>query len=130
MRRFKFSKLVRDKIVDAITSHGNIPHWKVLTDSEYILELKKKIIEEAPELLNATGAEVVEELADLQEIIDNLLVALNIPKDELKKAQEKKNQQRGSFKSKHYIEEVDAQDGASEIDYYLKFPEKYPEVKA
>jgi len=83
MRKFKFEKLVRDKIVDAIIANGNHPNWKTLSDKEYIDELKKKIIEEASELINSEGEELLKELVDIQEIIDNLLLALQVSKEKL-----------------------------------------------
>jgi predicted house-cleaning noncanonical NTP pyrophosphatase (MazG superfamily) len=129
MRRFKFSKLVRDKIVQSVIDAGNTPHWRTLTNDEYIAELKKKIVEEANEIPSSSREELLKELADVQEIIDNLLEALNINKADLQAAQSKKNEKAGSFKNKQYIEDVEAQDDSEWVQYYLNSPEKYPEVK-
>ncbi|OGM31960.1 hypothetical protein A2803_02630 [Candidatus Woesebacteria bacterium RIFCSPHIGHO2_01_FULL_44_21] len=129
MRKFKFEKLVRDKIVDAIIANGNHPNWKTLSDKEYIDELKKKIIEEASELINSEGEELLKELVDIQEIIDNLLLALQVSKEKLLEVQNKKNQERGSFKKRQYIGTVEVKDDAPEIKSYLEHPDKYPEVK-
>ena len=66
MRRFKFEKLVRDKIVDQIISTGDKPNWKVLSDSEYIQKLKDKIVEESQEIPRTTDQEeIVKELAPI-----------------------------------------------------------------
>lgn len=129
MRKFRFSKLVRDNIVDAIIASGNIPQWKTLSDKEYIEELKKKLQEESMELTDASSEEVVKEIADIQEIIDNLLEVLKVSKEELKEAQKTKNDKNGSFKKRQYIDIVEVKDDAREIEYYLKYPHKYPEVK-
>lgn len=131
MRRFKFSKLVRDNIVDQIISTGSKPNWKVLSDSEYIQELKKKIVEESQEIPRANDQdEVVKELADIQEIIDNLLNALNISKEKFSEIQKAKNNKNGSFKKRHFIEDVETTDEVTKwVQYYVDNPDKYPELK-
>ncbi|KKR63322.1 hypothetical protein A2361_00425 [Candidatus Woesebacteria bacterium RIFOXYB1_FULL_40_26] len=129
MRKFRFSKLVRDKIVEDIISNSGTPRWKTLSGREYIQELKKKLVEEGLELLDARDRETPEELADIQEIIDNLLEALGITKERFAEIQNKKNGKRGSFKKRQYIDVVEVKDGAEVIKFYLDHPEKYPEVK-
>ncbi len=131
MRRFKFSKLVRDKIVESIISVGNKPNWKTLSDEDFVKELKNKIVEEAAEVPR-TGdpQEVVKELADLQELIDNLLPVLGVSEKEFKEIQKKKNEDRGSFKKRQYIEDVETSDEVTKwVQYYLANPDKYPEIK-
>lgn len=131
MRKFKFSKLVRDKIVESVISVGNKPDWRVLSDKEFIQELKKKVVEEAREVPRTDNPkEVVGELADLQELIDNLLIAFKVSKKEFLEIQKKKNIERGSFKKKHYIEDVETEDEETKwVKYYLANPDKYPEIK-
>jgi len=129
MRKFKFSKLVRDKIVEDIISNGGTPKWKTLSNKEHIHELKSKLVEEALELLNAEEREIPEELADVQEIIDNLLVALVITKKKLIEIQKKKNRKRGSFKKRQYIDTVKVENNAEAVKFYLDHSDKYPEVK-
>lgn len=129
MRKFKFGKLVRDNIVKGIIAVGNVPNHRKLNEDEYVQELKNKLLEETKELPTAQNTEVIGELADIQEIIDNLLIALNTSKEELKTAQEKKNNKNGSFKNRDYIEYVEAQDDSTWIEYYTQNPEKYPEIR-
>lgn len=131
MRKFKFSKLVRDKIVEGIISVGNKPNWKILSDSEYIQCLKDKIVEESQEVPRTTNQEeIVKELADIQEIIDNLLEALNISREKFLEIQMAKNEKNGSFKKRHYIEDVETSDEVTKwVKYYLDNPNKYPELK-
>lgn len=129
MRKFQFSKLVRDKIVQSIIDAGNTPNWRTLSNDEYIDELKKKILEEAQEVPSAESDELVKELADIQEIIDSLLQALNVSREEFQEVQKKKNDKAGSFKNKQYIEDVETQDGSEWVEYYLASPDKYPEIK-
>lgn len=129
MRTFRFEKLVRDNIVEQIKQAGNKPTWKTLSHNEYLLELKKKLGEEAVEVMTAPEEEVLKELADVQELIDTLLEELHISKEELEKVREKKNEKAGAFKKKQYIEYVEAKDDSEWVDYYLATPDKYPEVK-
>lgn len=131
MRKFKFAKLVRDKIVDQIVSNGNKPNWRVLSDEDYIKELKNKILEEASEISKSEDSEdLVKELADVQEIVDNLLDTLKVSKKQFKEIQNKKNKKAGSFKKRLYIEYVETTDDEGEwTKYNLAHPDKYPEIK-
>jgi predicted house-cleaning noncanonical NTP pyrophosphatase (MazG superfamily) len=129
VRKFKFAKLVRDKIVDSIETTGGKVKKRTLSSEEFVKELKAKILEEAREIPTDTDEELISELADLQEIIDNLREALNITIEDLKLVQEKKNEKAGSFKKKIYIEHVEVRADYPWIDYYLKNPDKYPEIK-
>lgn len=131
MRKFEFKKLVRDKIVEGIISVGNKPNWKTLSEEEFVIELKKKIVEEALEVPRTEDpTEVVKELADVQEIIDNLLETLKVSKEKFAQIQKKKNEYRGSFKKRQYIDTVETSDEATKwVQYYLDNPDKYPEVK-
>lgn len=90
MRKFKFSKLFRDKIVDQIIVTGNIPRWRTLSSEEYIQELRKKIEEEAAEIPDTKKEELISELADLHEVIDCLLEALKVTKTEFLKIKKEK----------------------------------------
>lgn len=130
MRKFEFKKLVRDKIVESIVSVGNKPKWKTLSDSQFIKELKKKIVEEALEVPHTDDKnEVVKEIADIQEIIDNLLEVLKVSKKEFAKIQKKKNEERGSFKKRQYIDTVETSDKVTKwVQYYLDNSDKYPEL--
>lgn len=128
MRKFRFAKLVRDNIVEKIVSDGGNPIWRKLGQDEYIVELKKKLIEETKELGEASEDEVLKELADVQEIIDNLIEAIGTSRNVLTEQQVKKNNQNGSFKNRQYIDVVEVADNAVEIDYYLKNSDRYPEI--
>ncbi|MEO6508317.1 MAG: nucleoside triphosphate pyrophosphohydrolase [Patescibacteria group bacterium] len=128
-RKFKFTKLVRDNIVEGIIKAGNTANWRTLSNEEYIDELKKKVIEEAQEIPSAHNKDLVNELADIQEIIDNILVALKVTKKEFENIQKKKNDKAGSFKNKQYIEDVEVKQDSEWVKYYLAAPDKYPEIK-
>jgi len=129
MQKFKVAKLVRDKIAQRMIADENA-HYRVLNDTEYIEELKKKILEEAKELLPVEDeSKIVKELADIQEIIDALILTLKSSKRDLKLRQKGENKKSGAFKKRLYIETIELKDDHPWLDYYLKNPNKYPKVK-
>ncbi|WP_286164797.1 MULTISPECIES: nucleoside triphosphate pyrophosphohydrolase [Clostridia] len=65
----KFHKLVRDKIPEIIASKGQTAITTKLHTEEYLVELKRKMLEEWDEYLQTTDvASALEELADLLEV--------------------------------------------------------------
>ena len=64
-----YNKLVRDKIPNIIKEQGETPVVKVLNEIEYKNELEKKLYEEYKEVIETTGDNRVEELADMLEVI-------------------------------------------------------------
>jgi len=100
----KYKKLIRDKIGEIIEKDGEIPFLKVLNKREFLKELKRKILEEAKELIKAkTKKEMLNEIVDIQELIDNLILELNFKKSEIKKAQKIKRKKRGGFKKRLFL---------------------------
>lgn len=130
MRKFKFGKLVRDKIVEDTIANGIKPKWEVLSDRKYLIELKNKILEEAQEVPASKNNEhLVEELADVQEVIDSILEFLKVSKNDFNKIKSEKNKKRGSFKKRHYIDYVETSDEVTKwVKYYLDNSDKYPEI--
>ena len=131
MRKFSLKRLVRDKIVSQIQERKDEPDYRVLDNAEYITELKKKIAEEARELIKGEAPEskTLKELADIEEAIDCLLAALDLDRQALSEAQVKRRAENGSFKEKRYIETVNLRDDSDWLDYYLADPEKFKEIK-
>ncbi len=130
MRKFQLNKLVRDKIVDEMITIGDTPTWRKLSQKEYILALKKKLVEESNEVLKASNKDILDELAATQEIIDSILNTLQISKSDFAKIQKKKNTEKGSFKKKLFVEFLEAEAGSKWANYFGADPKKYPEVKA
>jgi len=128
MRKFKANRLVRDKIVPNIIAEGSKANFRILSDDEYVTELKKKISEEAIELINASDEEIPNELADIEEVIENLIATRHLTKAYIREIQIKKNQKNGSFKKRHFLETVVLDDNAAWLDYYLKHPDKFQEI--
>jgi predicted house-cleaning noncanonical NTP pyrophosphatase (MazG superfamily) len=93
-----YNKLVRDKIPDIIKKDGLKPDIKILSEEEAVLELKKKIIEEASEFVGASSVdEIVVELADLREVEKALMERLKIREDLVEKVRIERREKRGGF---------------------------------
>lgn len=131
MKYFRFSKLVRDAIPEQMRSGGqDVRGLRTLSDEEYIHELQRKVVEEAAELGHAQNVdELKEELADAQEVLDCLKMALGMTTEEVSAYQQKKVAKNGGFASRLYIESVGAAEDNQWYDYYVANPDKYPEVK-
>jgi len=100
----KYNKLIRDRILEIIRGAGEIPYWRVLNKKEYLKEIKKKIFEEAKELIKAKDKkEITNEIVDIQELIDVLVSELVLTKSEIQKQQKIKNKKRGGFKKKLFL---------------------------
>jgi predicted house-cleaning noncanonical NTP pyrophosphatase (MazG superfamily) len=84
VKRFRFDKLIRDKLLDRIKQQGATPCYDVLDDAVYLRELKAKLVEEAKEASEETDPEkLIEELGDVYEVIAAILKALNSSFDHL-----------------------------------------------
>ena len=99
-----YTKLVRDKIIDIIKSNGENPKYHTLTDEEYLVELHKKLFEEANEFVEEDSPE---ELADLLEVLYSIAKVKNISLEEVEKIRLKKREKRGGFDKKIYLEDVE-----------------------
>lgn len=96
-------KLVRDKIPELIERAGGLPRVRVATDDELDLFLRKKIVEEAQELLE-TGD--IEEIVDIYEVLESFARHRKIDDGLLETQKLAKNLVRGGF-TQGYILEMD-----------------------
>ncbi len=101
-----YNKLVRDKIPEIIKSNGEAPITRILNDLEYKEELEKKLYEEYQEVLNSSGKERIEELADMLEIIKYLAKLENSTLEEVITIAKEKSIKRGAFDNKIFLERV------------------------
>lgn len=95
--RAKFWKLVRDKIPETVTEGGESVIIANLSPAEYLLALKVKLIEEAFEVRDAAGDHIVEELADVQEVLHALTGAIGVTADDVEEARVAKAVAKGEF---------------------------------
>lgn len=106
----KYNKLVRDKIIEIIELNGEKPVSRILNDDEYRDELVKKLKEECQELLEAIEKnnrdEIVEESADLMEVICSINKLQESNFDDIIKVMKEKREKRGGFDKKIFLEKV------------------------
>ena len=96
--RKHYNKLVRDNMPAIIHRHRDTCQTEIMTEGEFQLALRHKVIEEAQEVMQATTyADTLKELADLYEVIDTLLDTNNISMDTLRMEQERRRAKRGGF---------------------------------
>ncbi|MGB8908314.1 MAG: nucleoside triphosphate pyrophosphohydrolase [Candidatus Cybelea sp.] len=100
----KYGKLVRDRVPEIIKGSGKLVVWRELRAAEFRLALKAKALEEAGELVDASDDALLAELADLSEVIEGILHAYNLSREDLEKVRKKKNQERGGFTRGIFLE--------------------------
>lgn len=94
-------KLVRDRIPEIMRQQGLSPSVERIDGERLRLALREKLVEEAEELRQA--ADLTEELADVQEVVDALIQAYGLDRDELEKVRAEKREKRGGFSSGWYL---------------------------
>lgn len=94
----EFNKVVRDDIPSRISQGGESVRVSKLT-GEYLLKaLREKLVEEAFEALDATSRDsIVEELADVEEVIAAVLKQLKVTHRELARRGKAKRRKAGGF---------------------------------
>lgn len=96
-----YNKLVRDKIPEIIRADNATPVVRVLDEQEYLTELVKKLKEETVEF---EADNSLEELADIQEVVNALTVAIGNTAIELEDLRAQKADERGGFEEKIFLE--------------------------
>ncbi len=99
-----YNKLVRDRIPDIISDHGERPEFVVLDAVGFQKALRQKLVEGARELSVARAEREVEnELVDLYEILRAFEKVYGLRHSDLIDWQEKKRQERGGFDKRIYL---------------------------
>lgn len=101
-----YNKLVRDNIPNIIRNNNEEPITRILSDAEYKNELEKKLYEEYQEVIEATGEDRIEELADMLEVMKALAKLENKTLEDIINTSEQKNKNRGAFNEKIFLEKV------------------------
>ena len=98
-----YNKLVRDKIPDIIRNNGEEPITRILTDYDFKIELEKKLQEELNEVLESSGNDRIEELADMLEVITSLAGLEGKTLNDVINICNKKSEKRGGFQERIYL---------------------------
>ncbi len=128
-RKFKQNKLYRDKLIQILESNGSKIHWTTLDDKEFSEQLKIKLTEETQEVCAAkTKDHLIEELADVLEVIDSLCQVHEFSMQDIFDAKNKKHDERGGFSGRKFITIAEHLPESLSEKYCLADPEKYPEI--
>jgi predicted house-cleaning noncanonical NTP pyrophosphatase (MazG superfamily) len=96
--RAEYNKVIRDKIPAQIEDRGE--HYEVvrLQGDALVVALRRKLVEEALEALDAsTGADLVGELADVEEVLRAITKAIDVTHQQLEEERLRKLKKRGAF---------------------------------
>jgi len=129
MATFTFAKLVRDKIVDHQIASGARPAYRSLDPEAHKRELVQKIMEEAQEITGAPAGKEAEEIADVQQALDDLKNLYGLSDEDVRAAQVAKNEKNGAFAKGIYVDSVTVDEGDKWIPYYRENSDRYPEIK-
>ena len=110
--KYLFNKLVRSFCIDRdIEEKKLLASYKKLDSESLKSELLKKLKEETEEVCSAeTRGELIEEVADIYEVIDAILAVNKIEKSDVLTAQNDKRLARGDFYSGYFVENIEYDD--------------------
>lgn len=130
MRKFKQEKLWRNKVPAICEQDGSIIHSRVLNDAEFDAKLRLKLLEEAAEVQAAqTRQELIEELADVFEIINEIITLHNLSSTDIEEARVRKCIKYGNFSDRIYVTIAEHPAGSRREQYCLAHPDRFPEIK-
>lgn len=128
--KFKVDKLIRDKMPDILRTMGVSVSMRVMKLDEYVEALKKKLIEEAREVLDAQiEDELCEELADIIEVVQTLIRVSGLKTEQIEQRRLQKIEEKGGFEKKIYNAFIEMHTDNKVVEYYLARPKEYPEIK-
>lgn len=130
MPQFMFDKLIRDKILQLHIDAGHDILYRNVEGRELKEKLRLKILEEANEIpiREKNDEEIIEEIADVQQVLDDLKRHYGITDLQVTEAQNIKFIKKGGFSDGVFIESVTLPEDDEWVRYYRNSPEKYPEV--
>ena len=103
-----YNKLVRDKIPEIIEASGKIPIYYELEYEDYKKALRDKLLEEVNEFLAAkTKDEMIEELADIEDILFLIRSEEDIDFNYFMYIKNKKRNEKGHFYKRYFLESVE-----------------------
>lgn len=128
MAKFICNKLGRDKGLESFPKEGITPQYQILTGESLGFALKDKLIEEAHEVGEAyTQAQLINELADVLEVVDGLCKAYGVNQADLMQVKQAKYQERGGFEQGFFVESLSMDDDNPKVYHFRASPDKYLE---
>ena len=100
MSRIIYNKLIRDRIPEIIEQDHRKYAVVIIPLAEFDVALREKLVEEAQEAIKADDANLITELADIQEIILALMKLHRIDAVELETVRVHRQQKRGGFENR------------------------------
>lgn len=128
MRTFRFDKIVRNAIPAKMENSGAVVRYRALSPEETGHLLLEKLIEEAREAQAASPDERAAEFADLRAVLKAAELALGLSDEAITGAEQVKYAKGGDFSSIVYVETMTIPDDDPWVEYFLTYPDKYPEI--
>ena len=131
MAKFICNKLTRDKTIEGMAKDAIRTTYKQLQHQELLEELRKKLLEESLEVAEATERmQVINELADVFEVIDALRGMHRITYAEVLAAKGTIYRKRGGFKKGIFLEAIEMSESNPCITHFRASPDRYLEVRS
>jgi predicted house-cleaning noncanonical NTP pyrophosphatase (MazG superfamily) len=129
-KSFRLDKMIRDKLYHKMISSGASVYLKEnLTEKDKQEHLKQKLCEEAHEVLScAQTNEMIEECADVLQVLHDLAFMYNISLQDIESARREKHIQRGGFSQCYVVDYVTLDADHPLVSYYQKQSHKYPVI--
>jgi predicted house-cleaning noncanonical NTP pyrophosphatase (MazG superfamily) len=131
-KKFFMNKLVRDKAVELLKQRGctHVEFYTLDDNDDYVGALAEKMVEELQEVFDAESREeMVEELADIEEVLAAFKRLVEISQEEIDVVRKKKLAAKGGYEERVFIEYVEAKVGSPAYKYAQEQEEKYPEME-
>lgn len=131
-KKFFMNKLVRDKSVELLKKRGcvNVEHYTLDDNEDFLSALAEKMVEELEEVFDSESREeMIEELADIEEVLAAFKDLVEISQAEVDVIRKKKKAEKGGYSERIFIEYIDAKIGSPSYEYAKKQEEKYPEIE-
>lgn len=131
MPRFRFDKLVRDKLPEKYSELNQHIVSRRLVGQQLLSALRLKWIEEIQEVPLETGTreEIVDELGDAKQAYEDIKTSLGITEEEIETARLEKLEKKGGFSEGIFVETIELDEGDEWVGYYRTEPEKYKEER-
>ncbi|MCA9331343.1 hypothetical protein KC968_00205 [Candidatus Saccharibacteria bacterium] len=129
VRTFQFRKLVRSGVLESMIQNNQRVNAEYLTGQRHLEAMEDKFREETDRLSLAKGSEqALNELADIQQLIDDSLTLLGQTPEDLARVQAEKRNKAGDFLRGAFVRTVEVDSGIDpdRYTYFIEHPDCYP----